>query len=440
MTKGKSEYYCEDSRHCISKSGNNASKEAGLRSEETTEALEWRTLVNKSSKDVGSDSAPAATTIRKPIDITACQKKGRSFHGTKNSTASMTSMISENRRYYEIDESMISSAGSRLNTTCERFGGLGIETLDDRDEKKPHGTSATIEETAESNVIPAGTSTNKAAKLNPNAPEFHPGDGRQPSENSTTNCPKPLVDTVLDAAYRNDAIGRGSRAMEACDEILQRKLQGAAKVRRGLGGMRAMRMCSFRKPAYADRTSKHSTRRKNQPKPKESLDLPVGSSTSQKNEARHTGRYLYQETRVTMVDNTYKIFVVDMVPPQICDLILRLTEEHLENNAGATPGKETWRKLYSYTTMDLPCCEVRFLRRITDQVMDNVVKVVGEVFHCTRGAASLRPRTWKEPHLLRYQKIEGKTVHTGVELHWDGSDITWQLMLSDENEYDGTSC
>ena len=48
MTKGKSEYSCEDSRDCTSsKSGNNASKEAGLRSEETTEALEWRTLMNK---------------------------------------------------------------------------------------------------------------------------------------------------------------------------------------------------------------------------------------------------------------------------------------------------------------------------------------------------------------------------------------------------------
>jgi hypothetical protein len=88
--------------------------------------------------------------------------------------------------------------------------------------------------------------------------------------------------------------------------------------------------------------------------------------------------------------------------------------------------------------MDLPCCEVRFLKRITDQVVDNVVKVVGEVFSCPKGAASLKPRTWKEPHLLRYQKIEGRTVHTGVELHWDGSHITWQLMLSDENEYDGT--
>jgi len=69
--------------------------------------------------------------------------------------------------------------------------------------------------------------------------------------------------------------------------------------------------------------------------------------------------------------------------------------------------------------------------------MEAVRGVVGEVYGNTKGAAMLRARSWKEPHLLLYQHLEGKPLHTGVEMHYDGCDVTWNCMLSKSNEYDG---
>lgn len=68
-----------------------------------------------------------------------------------------------------------------------------------------------------------------------------------------------------------------------------------------------------------------------------------------------------------------------------------------------------------------------------------VVAIIGEIFRDSAAAKSLKPRSWKEPHLLRYQKVAGKPDHTGVEMHFDGSHFTWQLMLSDEDDYEGAS-
>ena len=141
--------------------------------------------------------------------------------------------------------------------------------------------------------------------------------------------------------------------------------------------------------------------------------------------------------KVTIVDTVRKIFVVDLVGHSICDLILRLTEDYIKTIGKHKP---SWRKLYSYTTMDLPCCEVPSLPKITEEIMGNVTKIIGAIFRSPEKAALLKPRTWKEPHLLRYQRIDGQPEHRGVELHYDGSHITWQLMLSDVNEYSGKSC
>lgn len=76
----------------------------------------------------------------------------------------------------------------------------------------------------------------------------------------------------------------------------------------------------------------------------------------------------------------------------------------------------------------------------------------------------LRPRSWKEPHLLLYQAstricfllllfakiilmttsfspqtqaLDGHDPHTGIEMHYDGCDITWQAMLTRLDEYEG---
>lgn len=63
-----------------------------------------------------------------------------------------------------------------------------------------------------------------------------------------------------------------------------------------------------------------------------------------------------------------------------------------------------------------------------------ITKVIADVFGRT---VTLKPRSWKEPHLLLYQRVEGKPIHTGVDMHYDGCDMTFQIMLSDINDYTG---
>jgi hypothetical protein len=88
--------------------------------------------------------------------------------------------------------------------------------------------------------------------------------------------------------------------------------------------------------------------------------------------------------------------------------------------------------------MDLPCNEVPNLaNEITDLITEDVKTVIGEILGKKKEASKLQPRSWKEPHLLLYQKVPNLPDHTGVEMHYDGSDFTWQLMLMDVNEYEG---
>jgi hypothetical protein len=143
--------------------------------------------------------------------------------------------------------------------------------------------------------------------------------------------------------------------------------------------------------------------------------------------------------RVTMLDDDCKIFVIDLVPRSVTELILQMTEDHLRRAEVNKGVKETWRTLYTYTKMDLPCSEIDHLQIVTDEIVADVVEVIGEIFRDPDAAKSLKPRSWKEPHLLRYQKVDGKPDHTGVEMHFDGSHFTWQLMLSDEDDYEGAS-
>ena len=59
--------------------------------------------------------------------------------------------------------------------------------------------------------------------------------------------------------------------------------------------------------------------------------------------------------------------------------------------------------------MDLPCSEVTDLKeRVTNKIMNDVKNIVGEIFKKKKEAQRLHPRSWKEPHLLLYQRVEGK--------------------------------
>ena len=86
--------------------------------------------------------------------------------------------------------------------------------------------------------------------------------------------------------------------------------------------------------------------------------------------------------------------------------------------------------------MDLPCSDVDALTVPMDQILRDIKLVCGEIFEDPEGCQKLRPRSWKEPHLLKYLS-SGETQHTGIEMHYDGCDITMSLMLTDSHEYDG---
>jgi hypothetical protein len=88
--------------------------------------------------------------------------------------------------------------------------------------------------------------------------------------------------------------------------------------------------------------------------------------------------------------------------------------------------------------MDLPVCEIPKMReKYTESILLNVKRIVGEIFGKKKEALALRPRSWKEPHMLLYQAVDGKPHHTGIEMHYDGCDITWQAMLTRNDEYEG---
>lgn len=139
-----------------------------------------------------------------------------------------------------------------------------------------------------------------------------------------------------------------------------------------------------------------------------------------------------------MIDEELKVFVVDLLTPETCNMVRRMTDNHVREVKESGSNAITWRTLYTYTKRDLPCSEVNGLTsRVTDHIMANIIDVVGTVFGKKKEAAKLHPRSWKEPHLLLYQKFENQPPHTGVEMHYDGCDITWNCMLSKSTGYDG---
>ncbi|KAL7528417.1 hypothetical protein ACHAXR_004000 [Thalassiosira sp. AJA248-18] len=140
--------------------------------------------------------------------------------------------------------------------------------------------------------------------------------------------------------------------------------------------------------------------------------------------------------RVTMIDPVRKVFVIDLLSPEACDQIRMMADNHTRE----TGSNQCWRTLYTYTKMDLPVVEVKDLvKKYTDRILCDVKKIVGEIFggSMKKEAMKLRPRSWKEPHLLLYQQLNDRPSHTGIEMHYDGCDITWQAMLTRLDEYEG---
>jgi hypothetical protein len=113
--------------------------------------------------------------------------------------------------------------------------------------------------------------------------------------------------------------------------------------------------------------------------------------------------------KVTMIDPNLMIFVIDAVSPETCDLILDYTSQHVRNMMATGNADKCWRALYTYTKMDIPCAEVPGLGEIMQCIMTNVVQIIGQMYEKPQEASCLRPRSWKEPHLLMYQKVRGKT-------------------------------
>lgn len=167
--------------------------------------------------------------------------------------------------------------------------------------------------------------------------------------------------------------------------------------------------------------------------------------------------------KVTMIDPVRKVFIIDLLSPEQCDHIRMMADNHTRRVYDESgPSAPVWRTcvvfsivllldfashiysplivgtLYTYTKMDLPVCEIPKMReKYTESILLNVKRIVGEIFGKKKEALALRPRSWKEPHMLLYQAVDGKPHHTGIEMHYDGCDITWQAMLTRNDEYEG---
>jgi hypothetical protein len=83
--------------------------------------------------------------------------------------------------------------------------------------------------------------------------------------------------------------------------------------------------------------------------------------------------------KVTMIDPNLMIFVIDMVPPEICNAILDLTSRHVRHMTANGDADKCWRSLYTYTKMDIPCAEVPGLGDIMQRIMLSVVGIIGEM-------------------------------------------------------------
>ena len=143
--------------------------------------------------------------------------------------------------------------------------------------------------------------------------------------------------------------------------------------------------------------------------------------------------------KVTIINDKLKVFVIDNIfSSKGCDEIRQMAEDHVSRIEESGSNMSTWRTLYTYTKRDLPCMEVKDMAsRFTNPAMRDAIQIVGELYKKPYEAAKLHPRSWKEPHLLKYKKLDNEPDHTGVEMHYDGCHITFIAGLSESSEYEG---
>ena len=108
--------------------------------------------------------------------------------------------------------------------------------------------------------------------------------------------------------------------------------------------------------------------------------------------------------RVKIIDIVRKVFVVDLLSPETCQYILHATAEHDKMVQLTGDWSRGWRTMFTWTKMDLPCADIPSLKGVVGNILNHIRRIVGEIYQDPEGAAKLRPRGWKEPHLLLYQK------------------------------------
>jgi hypothetical protein len=99
--------------------------------------------------------------------------------------------------------------------------------------------------------------------------------------------------------------------------------------------------------------------------------------------------------RVIMVDPVRKVFIIELLSPEVCDEIRMMADNHTREVHKSGLNTETWRTLYTYTKMDLPVAEVKDMtKKYTEQILLDVKKIVGEIFggNMRKEAMNLRPR------------------------------------------------
>ncbi len=175
-----------------------------------------------------------------------------------------------------------------------------------------------------------------------------------------------------------------------------------------------------------------SAKKRNQPTAGPVCELPDGTLEV----AKTSQLDLDDGSSVTafIVDEEAGIFVFDLLTSSQCDRLVDFAEEF---NANQSSKSRQWRKLYTYTKMDLPMMDlgdVQGFEEVKEKLMARINSVIAAYFKCD--GSLLKPRTWKEPHFLKYV-FDAPSPHCGVEMHYDGCAITWNLMLSRSTDYDG---
>jgi hypothetical protein len=413
-------------------------------------------------KDLPSTNEDNLKTSKYMIESTVATsdsdsvKSSKAFHQSGNIRNSMSAGVLEREgenveaNVFEADVSIIASVGSDRDH----------DLLQD-DSSARHGSWQSLSSSNQVASVDCGSNEFPETRLNAHAPEFYPETLTHHLDESfpVSGRPHPRPSSLVHDpySYTGASMPPSHVAMDAFSCLPHHQHARFAEVSVETQ-MVPRRTLSSRFASWRSATNRTA--------PEDKIHFPLPQSAGPK-------IFSWNGKRVTLVDNAKKIIVIDLAPRHVCDMIVQMTEDHIAR-AETNQDLETWRTLYTYTKMDLPCCEVEGVPRLTNALTSMVKGILGELCGTPSAAENLEPRSWKEPHLLRYQIVEGKPIHTGVELHYDGrcvyvcialccwqeielltsfssfhiaqilylaffSHFTWQLMLSDQDEYDGES-